>query len=168
MKHAIVLGALCLCCLGALGVKAATQQPAKQPGGKLVFPNNGFAIAPLDQPGKGTNQALMMFLPAADGFAPNVNVQTQTYAGTLADYAALSAKQIKDLKLDVVSSKTDKNVTMSEYSGGMQGRKLHWYTKAMLKEGTIYLVTATALEDQWKGAADKLKACVDSFDLVRR
>jgi len=40
-------------------------------------------------------QALMMFLPVTDGFAANVNVQIQPYAGTIEDYTALSLQQFK-------------------------------------------------------------------------
>ena len=45
---------------------------------RLQFRGNGFSIAPLE----GTSdeapyQAIMMFLPASEAFAPNVNVQIQ-------------------------------------------------------------------------------------------
>ena len=168
MKHAITLGGLCLCCLAALA-GTASQPTTTKPADKLVFRNCGFAISPLDQPGKGTNQLLFMLLPVSDGFAANVGVQTQTYSGTLDEYVDLSQKQFKEGKLDVVStSKPDKDTAVFEYSGQMQGKALHFYAKAALRDGTIYLATATAAQDHWKDVSEKLKSCVDSFQLLQR
>ena len=166
MRKGMIAGAVCLCCLAALPGNAS-QAPAAKPADKLVFPNNGFAIAPLDQPGEGANQVLFMFLPASAGFAPNVNVQTQKYAGTIEEYAAVSKKQFEDGQLKIISTaKPDKATAVFEYSGQMEGKALHWYARAALRNGAIYLITATALEDQWKDASAKLKSCVDSFELI--
>ncbi|HAU38828.1 MAG TPA: hypothetical protein DCX07_14070 [Phycisphaerales bacterium] len=165
MKQAILLGTLCLCCLAAPAGNAG--QPTTKPMDKLVFPNHGFAISPLDQPAKGVNQVFFMFLPASGGFAPNVNVQTQTYEGTLDEYVALSLNHFKEAKIAIISSsKPDKDTAVFEYSGRMEERALHWYAKAVLKGGTAYLVTATATEDQWKEVSQKLKSCVDSFEMI--
>ena len=161
MKHRIMMGSLCLGCVAAFAA------PAKEkPADKLVFRNSGFSISPLDEPGKGPTQVLMMFLPASGGFAPNVNVQTQEYSGKLEEYAALSKKQLEDSKLKLISSSVTSGALILEYSGEMQARALHWYAKAVLKSGTIYLTTATATENQWKEVSGKLKSCVDSFETI--
>jgi hypothetical protein len=108
-----------------------------------------------------------MLLPASDGFAPNVNVQIQALNGTFKEYTATSASQFKSLNLTVVSEKITPTSATWEYSGTLQGRQLHFYSKAELGQGKVYLVTATAAESGWGAAAAKLKACVDSFQLEK-
>jgi len=162
MRYGIgVMAAVALC-----GIVVLAAGPAEKGAGKLVFAKNGFAIAPLDEPGKGTCQVLMMFLPASDGFAPNVNVQTQEFGGTLEEYGALSKKQFEEMKLKTLNDKIEKGVLTLEYAGEMQKRKLHWYAVATLKGGKVYLITATAAEGQWADVSGKLKACVDSFETI--
>ena len=165
MKAVITLASCCLLCgIIALASRAADTAPAK-PAAKLLFPNNGFAIAPLDQPAAGTYKMLSMSLPPSGGFAPNINVMTQEYAGTMDDYTTLTLKQFDTMKFNVLSNtKSGKDTVTLEYSGTLKTGTLHWYAKAFSKNGTVYLVTATATEDQWKNVSDKLKTCVDSFE----
>jgi hypothetical protein len=132
---------------------------------RLLFPAGGFSIKPLEAPfGQATQQPLLMALPASDGFAANVNVQIQPYDATRDDYMALSEQQFKGAGLEVIRrSKQGQSGIVFEYTGEMQGRKLHWYSRAECLPGRVYLVTATATEAQWKKDATPLKACVDSF-----
>jgi len=131
---------------------------------RLQFKANGFSIAPLEGVSDTIPyQAILMFLPATEGFAPNVNVQIQPYKGTLQEYAALSQQQFKAVGVTILSEKTTEKAVAWEYSGVLQGRRLHWYAKAFSGKGKIFLVTATATQSQWKTASEKLKACVDSF-----
>ena len=147
----------CLVCLGAVSP------------GRLHFKTTGFSIEPLETPpGRTPHQALMMFLPASDGFAPNVNVQVQPYAGTIGEYAALSRKQFVAAKFKPIKeTRLGKAAVLLEYSGKLQGRSLHWYAKAVSTGTTVYLATATATETQWRTAAGRLKACVDSLGAAR-
>jgi hypothetical protein len=132
---------------------------------RLHFPVSGFSVAPLEVPaGESTQQSLMMFLPATDGFAPNVNVQIQPYPGTIDDYVALTLKQLKSMEIKVLEQKKPtKSVAIFEYQGELQGRSLHWYARAEKSADHVYLITATATPSQWKQVADRLKPCVDSF-----
>lgn len=132
---------------------------------RLSFPLAGFTIAPLDtSPGESTQQSLMMFLPATDGFAANVNVQIQTYSGTIDDYVALTLKQFKGMGIKLLEQKGPaKSVVVFEYTGEIQGRTLHWYVRAEKSGSKVYLVTATATPSQWNSEAARLKSCVDSF-----
>ncbi len=167
MKYALILITLALACLLALAAHAAPPAPAK-PAAKLIFPNSGFTIAPLDEPAAGTAQLLTMYLPPSHGFAPNVGVQIQDYAGSIDDYAALSLKQFASLKFTVLSNtKSGQDTIILNYTGRIQGSLLHSYAKAVSKNGKILLTTAIATEDQWKTSADKLKACVDSFETAQ-
>ena len=168
MKRAVMLGALCLCCWAAIA-ENPTERPTTKPIEKLVFLNSGFAISPLDEPGKGTHLLLSMFLPASGGFSPNVNVQSQEYSGTIDEYVTMSLHGLKESKFDLISnSKPSKDRVVCEYTGLMNGKVLHFYANAVMKDRTVFLVTATALEDQWKGASEKLRSCVDSLEPVHR
>ena len=147
-----------LCISGVLCLAAA-------PAALLRFTGNGFSIAPLEDTTKdATYQALSMSLPPSGGFAPNVSVQIQVYAGSLDDYAALSKQQLEQMKMKMLKeSKPDKSSVLWEYSGEIQQRPLHFYAKAVMKPGRVYLATAAATEEQWKAASAKLIACVESL-----
>jgi hypothetical protein len=132
---------------------------------RLSFPIGGFSIAPLETPQReSTQQALIMCLPATDGFAANVNVQIQPYTGTVGDYVALTLQQFKTAGLKVLQQTvTVKSVAYFEYSGEMQGRSLHWYARVEKSGGAVFLATATATPEQWIKEGARLKTCVDSF-----
>jgi hypothetical protein len=132
---------------------------------RLHFPISGFSIAPLEAPlGLTPLQALVMFMPATNGFAANVNVQIQPYGETIDDYLTVSIQQCKDAGFKVLQQNaTEKTAVVFEYAGDMEGRRLHWYARAQKTTGKVYLVTATAPEDQWDRLAPQLKACVDSL-----
>jgi hypothetical protein len=105
-----------------------------------------------------------MSLPSAGGYAPNVDVEIQPYAGTMEDYVALSLTQFKSAKMKVLHQKTyGKSVAVFEYTGEARSQPLHWYAKAEKCAGRVYLVTAAAMQGQWSSVAAPLKACVDSF-----
>ena len=132
----------------------------------VELPQYGFKIEPLDAaaPSETTVTALATFLPPSDGFAPNINVQIQPYAGTIKDYAELSKGQFDQFKLRVLASefKGDREWA-AEYEGPLQGTLLHVYARAISKDGKIYLVTATATPAQWAVVGARLKKHVDSF-----
>jgi hypothetical protein len=121
---------------------------------RLHFAASGFSIAPLEAPkGQLTQQVLLMFLPTSGDFTPNVNVQIQ-----------LSLKQFESANLKIVQQgRTTDSGAVFEYHGEIQNRRLHWYAKAQKSQGRVYLVTATALEENWVEVAPNLKNCVDSF-----
>lgn len=130
------------------------------------YENNYFSINSLVNDNNIANtQPLIMSLPASAGFAPNINVQIQRYAGSLDNYAKLSARQFKQFNFKVIKNKKIKNRLILEYSGNMQNRNLHWYSIAHKKGNNIYLITATSTESQWKKLAKKLIECVKSFKL---
>ena len=132
---------------------------------RLHFAASGFSIAPLEAPkGQVTQQVLIMFLPTAGDFTPNVNVQIQPYDGSLDDYIKLSLKQFESANLKMVQQgRTTDSGAVFEYRGELQNRRLHWYAKAQKSQGRVYLATGTALEEHWTEVAQNLKNCVDSF-----
>lgn len=132
---------------------------------QLHFTKAGFSIAPLEAPpGETSQQVLMMFLPVTDKFAPNVNVQIQPYAGTIAEYIALSLEEFKRMGLKLSQQKSlGKSAVVFEYAGKLKGQPYHWYARAEKSGGKVYLVTAAATDEQWSTVASQLKTCVDSF-----
>lgn len=91
----------------------------------------------------------------------------QEYAGTIEEFAALSKDQFKQANWELLTDTIDKGVLTLEARGEAQGRALHWYFKAAAKKGgTVYLVTATAMQKDWPAQSAKLKACADSFALL--
>jgi len=158
MKPTSILLGVCTC---LLLVGAATSAADSD---RLVFRAQGYSINPPSIGGAIPTQSLMLFLPASDGFAPNVNVQIQAFAGTLEEYSELSKKQFQEAKVDLIKMpEVAKGIVTFEYQGDFQGRQTHWYSKAFKSGDRVYLATATALSEQWTTSGPKLKTSVDSF-----
>ena len=137
-------------------------------GGTVDLPGYGFEIEALDaQAGNEPVAALVMFLPATDGFGPNINVNIQPYKGSVKDYAKLSTGQFEQMKWKVITGEvTGENEWRVEYTGALKaGEQLHFYARALSKDGHVYLVTATAKESQWATVGAKLRKHVDSMKL---
>lgn len=133
---------------------------------KIDYKAYGFSIDQLPSNTDFSGQALMMFSTAADGFAPNVNVMVQKYPGTIQDYIKLSKTQMTDAKMKMVSEPTiDKSAATLEYEGVMQGKSLHFFAKAISKNGKIYLATATLPSDQWAKNSKSFKDNVNSLEV---
>lgn len=133
----------------------------------LDFPISGFQIAALET-SKGSTPAssIIMFLPATDGFAPNVNVQIQPYTESIDSYMTLSKAQFVQVKWKIISENKDTSGSWTvEYINPAPGKDLHFYAKAVSDGKYVYLVTATAKEPQWASVKAALKKCVDSFKL---
>ena len=139
------------------------------PAERIVFTQGGFAIDVLDTaPGTEPFQPVMMRMLASDGFAPNVNVQVQPYPDGLDAYRKLSLSQFEQCGLELIQERElAANTLLFEYAGEMQGMDLHFYARAVLREGRIYLATGTALKTQWEKAGPALRACVDSLEMPR-
>ncbi len=158
MKPYLVAAAVFCAAIGA-----AQQAPAR-----LYFHASGFSIAPLDVAQEGPHQVLFMMLPATESFAPNVNVQIQPFSGTIEEFVSLSRQGFDAAGLQVSGERIGKGAVTWEYSGDYEGRNLRWYAAAHVGDGRVYVVTATALEQQWDTVAADLKECVDSFRLEGR
>ena len=131
----------------------------------IDLPEYGFQIDAIDvAPGAGPATALMMFLPVSDGFAPNVSVNIQPYPGSIKDYIGLSKGQFQQMKLSIVEEKQTGDTEWAvEYKGPAQGIDIHFYARAVAKDGRVYLITATAKESQWGSVGETLRKHVDSF-----
>ena len=134
--------------------------------GVMTFDEAGFSIKALDgEPGQAGTQPLTMMLAARNGFAANVNVQIQAYPGSMQDYIELSKAQFEQMGLKMVNKRIEGDTIWFEYAGDMNGRSLHFYSKAVKKGKFFYLATGTDLEQNWQHSSAQLKAVVDSLQL---
>jgi hypothetical protein len=130
------------------------------------LPLYGFQIEALDATpnASATTTALVLCLPASEGFGPNINIQVQPYTGTIKEYATLSTGQFDELKWKIISEKEiGDNEWSVEYTGTGESGELHFYARAISKNGKVYLATATAKESQWPTVGDTLRQHIDSF-----
>ena len=135
----------------------------------IDLPLYGFQIDALDAAPDGSSPTTVIqtFLPATDGFAPNINVQIQPYSGTMKDYAATSKSQFEQMKWKVVSDQQpNDNEWNVEYTGSFHGSDLHFYARGVSANGKVYLITATAKESQWATVGDTLLKHIQSFKLT--
>jgi hypothetical protein len=132
----------------------------------IELPLYGFQMDALDAAPSTSNPTTVIqtFLPATEGFAPNIIVQIQPYPGTMKDYAELSKKQFEQMKWKVIADQQpNDNEWNVEYTGSVEGNDLHFYPRAVSTNGKIYLITATAKESQWKTVGDTLRKHLESF-----
>jgi PsbP len=132
----------------------------------IELPLYGFQIDALDAAPNPSNPTTVIqtFLPATEGFAPNIIVQIQPYAGTMKDYAALSRRQFEQMKWKVIADQQpNDNEWKVEYTGSVEGNDLHFCARAVSANGKVYLITATANESQWTTVGDTLRKHLESF-----
>lgn len=134
--------------------------------GNIVYHNEGFQINTLEaSPAANGHQILMMFLPVDEGYTPNVNVMTQNYDGTLADYKKLTESQFKQMNLRTIINKIEDDTYTIEYAGILQNQDLHFYAIAYKKDHLVYLATGTTARAKWKKYKDQIISVVESFHL---
>src|SRR6185369_8795790 len=65
---------------------------------KFVSQGLGFELSVPEAPvSAAVYQVCLFYLPPADGFSSNVNVQIQEYAGSMQDYKVLSDNQFRQV-----------------------------------------------------------------------
>lgn len=133
----------------------------------IDLPVYGFELDALEAPvGQTPTSAVITFLPVSDGFAPNINVQIQPYPGSIKEYAELSKGQFAQMQWKIETEKlVGEQEWSAEFTGPMQGQDLHFYARALARDGKVYLVTGTAKESQWASVGPTIRKHVDSFKL---
>lgn len=124
-----------------------------------------YEFDPPAFPADAEGTVFMHFLPGTQNFAANVNCMIQAFDGTLDEYDQISKQQFAAMGMKVVDAKKQGSFLTYEYTGIQQGRELHWYSEARLINGKVYLVTATALQSEWKEQSETLIDSVKSFKL---
>jgi hypothetical protein len=152
--------AICVAAFVALAICSRSGAAA------FELPLYGFQIDALDAAPDESNPTTVIqtFLPATEGFAPNIIVQIQPYSGTIKDYATVTKGEFEEMKWKVISAQQPSdNEWNVEYTGSLQSNDLHFYARAVSANGKVYLITATAKESQWTTVSDTLRKHVDSF-----
>ena len=155
--------AICVTTLVALAICSPSG------GATIDLPLYGFQIDALDAApdASSSTTVIQTFLPATEGFAPNINVQIQPYTGTIKDYAGTSKSQFEQMKWKVVSDEQpNDNEWNVEYTGSFHDSDLHFFARAVSANGKVYLITATAKESQWATVGNTLLKHVKSFKLA--
>lgn len=107
---------------------------------------------------------------AVGGFSPNVNVIIQMQSTTPTAYLETTKRELESMKWEVVESKeithAGKPALWVEYTGKAGSREMHWYALAICLEDRVILVTGSAAEKDFEKISEKLKAAVQSVNLV--
>lgn len=123
--------------------------------------SNGFSIELPSAPKSGVVATFL--LPAQNGFTANVTIIKQFYFEDLRAYHELASDQHKESKVAMLHSKLSVDSIFYEFTDTREGRKMHWYQKVYKKEHTIYVATATALDEDWDSQKAELVKSIDSF-----
>lgn len=124
----------------------------------------GFSLPEL--PGlEAISMRMPTSTPPAEGFAPNINVQIQPHAGTMAEYADLSKQEMIRMGMTIHRLDVIGDTMVIDYQGNVENRSLRWYAKAILRNARVFLITATAASEQWDDVKADLCACIDGFQL---
>src|ERR1700741_883318 len=157
-SKALVAAALFLLAISSQAAAATIERPL------YVFQMDALDATPDSS---NPTTVIQTFLPATDGFAPNINVQIQPYNGTIKDYATTSKSQFEQVKWKVVSDQQPNDSEWNvEYTGSFHGSDLPFYARAVSANGKVYLITATAKESQWATVGDTLLKHIQSFKLT--
>jgi len=154
IKIAVVL--LAVCALSEL--RAADSE----------LPHYGAKLKDLDALiEKERGKTLFIKVDEGGGTSANINVQIHQFPGTLKEYMDLSRNQFDQFfekGWKILSEKVDgEKEALCEVVGTRKGKEYHSYSRAV-KDGTkLYLITATALHEQWATVGEKLRRHVDAF-----
>ena len=151
-----VITLLALCALSALSAAD----------GEL--PHYGAKLKDLDaliekEPGK----TLFIKVDEGGGVSANINIQIHQFPGTLKEYMDLSRAQFDQFfekGWKILSEKQDGEKEAScEVVGSRKGKEYHSFSRAVKEGPKLYLITATALQEQWGSVGEKMRRHVDAF-----
>lgn len=129
--------------------------------------SSDYQFSPPEVPREVGGQVFQYFLPAAEGFAANINMQIQPFEGGLQAYAEISEQQFEELAFEVIDVAHGESELVYQYRGNMQGVVYRWYSRVVQDGNYYYVVTATALDERWETERDQLVDAVHSFELNR-
>lgn len=123
-----------------------------------------FKITPPTIENKSVNSSVAMFyLPQEKGFTPNVHVIIQEFKETMAEYDKMNKEEFAKMKWDIIKSEVKGDLATYEYTGLNNKLKIHCYVRACKIGESVYLITATALDEQWEKVSAALIKSADSF-----
>ncbi len=165
------LTALVVLSLLATSIRTDAIGPAA---GHFDDPQFGFSV---DLPAIGGSrsatvvQRLTVAGPAADGFAPNCNVQIQRTDMDLDAYLATTRKQFESVGVQLLETerRTVSGLPASRlhYAGDLAGRHLRFVALAVIGGDQVWLVTCTALAESFHRHEAAFLELIDSFTVTR-
>ena len=117
---------------------------------------------------KAPGKTLFIKVDESGGFSPNINVQIHQFPGTIKEYMDLSKAQFdqffeKGWRMSSEKQDGEKEASC-ELVGTRKGKEYHSYSRAVKEGSKLYLITATALHEQWGNVREKLRRHVDAFE----
>ena len=165
MRKAIVVLLAAAIGAGAAWAAAAARKPSVYQDGLYGFSIQAPAF-PMAPPG-ATVVPVMLFAPAEDKFAANVNVVVQQVALSRDGFRQLSLAQFRQAGFKVNADRDltvfGKPAILWDYEGSAGGRDLHWLALAVIDTDRVFLVTCTALKDAFPKYEQEFHTCVNSF-----
>jgi hypothetical protein len=133
----------------------------------LKFEELGFQIQAIEGKSEAViSLPLMMCLPPADGFAPNVVVLVQPTHGSMEEFKALTEKEIEKENFKLIRSSITAGIYEFEYTRADARNHGHSYSRAIKRDGFVYVATGNALEIQWEQYKERLVRAVESFKFI--
>jgi hypothetical protein len=135
-------------------------------------PTHGFTITALPtwstNPGANGSRVIFAAPKAAQGFQANVNVMVEkTGPISLADYTAASKKQLATVKATILSETPLKLGQNPAYElvwrANMQGKDLQFISTYTAKGDTVYVITSTSLQSNFKQNEPAFRTITKSF-----
>ena len=132
------------------------------------LPHYGAQLKDLDaliekEPGK----TLFIKADETGKVSANINIQIQPFTGTMKEYMDVSRAQFEQMfekGWKILSEKQDGEKEWScELTGTAKGKAYHFYARAVRQGSKVYLITATALQEQWGSFGEKMRRYVNAF-----
>jgi hypothetical protein len=132
------------------------------------LPHYGAQLTGLDALiEKAPGKTLFIKVDETGGSSANINIQIQPFTGTMKEYMDASRAQFEQIfekGWKIVSEKQDGEKEWScELTGTAKGKDYHFYARAVREGSKVYLITATALQEEWGSVGEKMRRHVDAF-----
>ena len=132
------------------------------------LPHYGSKLKDLDALiEKAPGKTLFIKVDETGRVSANINIQIQPFTGTIKEYMDVSRAQFEQMfekGWKIVSEKQDGEKEWScELTGTAKGKDYHFYARAVREGSKVYLITATALQEEWGNFGEKMRRHVDAF-----
>lgn len=132
------------------------------------LPHYGAKLKELDALiEKAPGKTLFIKADETGRVSANINIQIQPFTGTMKEYMDVSRAQFEQMfekGWKIVSEKQDGEKEWScELTGTAKGKAYHFYARAVREGSKVYLITATALQEEWGSVGEKMRQHVNAF-----
>lgn len=101
---------------------------------------------------------------AGAGFSANINIMIQYQKVTPETYLKNSKAELKEFDGILIDSTIEDNIVNTEFKATFDGKtSLHFWSKAIILEDRVILITATVLESDAKDMKEKVVETLNSY-----